>query len=252
MTIDLNNFDDVLQELDRIVATTTGENSPHGVFAWVYRRTTAKIEEGVRENRFEEPVRMEKFDVAFARRYIEAFYNYREGKPVSMSWKVAFSAAENRESIIMQHLLLGMNAHINLDLGIAAAGIAPGSQIDELKHDFMLVNTLLSELVDEIQQRISRVSPLMFLLDLIGERTDEAVVNFSIEKARGFAWNLAKRLAHVGEKEGEESITEVDREISGLGRMVADPPGFLLPKILKVIRFLEEKDTRKVIEKLKK
>jgi len=248
---DLTTFDDVLQELDNIVETTIEDNSLHGIFAWVYRRTTAKIAKGARENRFDDPIRMEKFDVAFARRYIDAFHHSREGKPVSLSWKVAFNEAENRDSIIMQHLLLGMNAHINLDLGITAAGIAPGSQIVELKNDFMLVNTLLSELVDEIQQRISRVSPLMFLLDLIGERTDEAIVNFSIEKARGFAWKLAQRLAHTGQIEREEIIAGVDEEISSLGNLVANPPGFLLPKVLKVIRFLEEKDTRKVIEQLK-
>ncbi len=130
--------------------------------------------------------------------------------------------------------------------------MAPGSQIADLKHDFMLINTLLAELVDEIQQRISRVSPLMFLLDWIGERTDEAIINFSIEKAREQAWNFAENLAHAEEQEREDMILEVDEEISGLGNLVAHPPGFLLPRVLSVIRFFEEKDVRQVIEKLKR
>ncbi len=248
----LTTIDDVLQELDDIVEITIEEDSPLGIFAWVYRRTTAKIAEGIENGRFEDPVKMERFDVEFARFYIEAFWQHREGDPVSFSWEVAFNAAKNREAIIIQHLLLGMNAHINLDLGVAAAEVAPGNQIEELRHDFMLVNTLLAELVDEIQQRISRVSPLMFLLDLIGERTDETIVNFSIEKARGYAWDFAQNLAHAEQEEREDLILEVDEEISSLGNVVAHPPGFLLPKVLSVIRFFEEKDIRQLIETLKK
>lgn len=250
---ELSNITDVLSELDTIIEITTNENSPLGIFAFVYRRTTAKVAAEIEQERFEDPGRMERFDVEFARLYIEAFYRHRQGKPISYAWEVAFDVTEEGDSdlIIMQHVLLGMNAHINLDLGIAAAEVAPGAKIENLRHDFMLVNTLLAELVDEIQRRISRVSPLMFLLDLLGERTDEAIVNFSIEKAREHAWNFAQNLAHA-EEEREEMILEVDEEISGLGNLVAHPPGFLLPKVLSVIRFFEVKDVGQVIEKLKR
>jgi len=245
-----NTIDDVLAELDAIIEITIAEDSPLGIFAYVYRRTTAKIAKGIAEGRFEDADRMEQFDVRFARFYIEAFHKYREGEPISEAWQVAFEAADNGDAIIMQHLLLGMNAHINLDLGIAAARTAPGNQIMELEHDFMLVNTLLAELVDEVQGRISRVSPLMFLLDWIGERTDEAIVNFSIEKARGFAWEVARRLARADSDDQEAIINEVDEEISGLGRLVANPPGTLVGTALSIIRLFEEKNTARLIEKL--
>ena len=52
---------------------------------------------------------------------------------IAQCWSVAFHAAHRRPPIIFQHLLLGMNAHINLDLGIACAEVAPGPAIDDLE-----------------------------------------------------------------------------------------------------------------------
>ncbi|MFH5830992.1 DUF5995 family protein [Halalkalibaculum sp. DA384] len=247
---DITTIDEVLTELDNIIDATLGEGSPLGIFACVYRHTTAKIARGIEENRFENATRMEHFDVAFARLYIDAFWRHRDGEPVSFSWEVAFEAAENREVIIMQHLLLGMNAHINLDLGIAASEVAPGDEIYGLEGDFMMINTLLAELVDEMQQRISRVSPLMFLLDWIGKRNDEAVVNFSIAKARDFAWKFARNLAQAEEEARDQLIRRVDDQISSLGNLVAYPPGFLLPRVLSLIHYFEEKNMQKAIEVL--
>ncbi|MDR8391414.1 DUF5995 family protein [Aliifodinibius sp. S!AR15-10] len=250
---EITTIDEVLTELDQIVDLMIEENSPLGIFAYVYRRTTAKIAEGIEQGRFENPERMERFDVDFACLYIEAFWHHRDDQPISFSWEVAFDAADNGDAIIIQHLLLGMNAHINLDLGIAAARTAPGDQIYDLEHDFMLVNKLLAELVDEVQLRISRVSPLMFLLDLIGKNNDEAIVNFSITKARDYAWKFARNLAQVdGDQEAQERmIRRVDEQISGLGSLVAYPPGFLLPRVLSVIRYFEKKDVRVILERLR-
>ena len=46
--------------------------------------------------------------------------------------------------VILQHLLLGINAHINLDLGIAAVETSPGNQLAPLKNDFDMINKLLA------------------------------------------------------------------------------------------------------------
>jgi hypothetical protein len=58
----------------------------------------------------------------------------------------------------VQHILLGMNAHINLDLAVAASIVSPGNAIIKLKSDFMIVNQILAELTNKIQKRLGRVS----------------------------------------------------------------------------------------------
>src|SRR5690606_41399624 len=65
--------------------------------------------------------------------------------------------AETWSPLVLQHLLLGMNAHINLDLGIAAAETAPGTALPALKRDFDEITTLLGEMLDDVQDRIGRI-----------------------------------------------------------------------------------------------
>ncbi|WP_138431359.1 DUF5995 family protein [Fodinibius saliphilus] len=251
---EITTIDGVLDELNNIIETTVEEGSPLAIFAFVYRRTTAKIAEGIAKGQFEDPQRMERFDVIFAKKYIRAFWSYRHDKPVAVVWKIAFDAAVDsggRKAVILQHLLLGMNAHINLDLSIAAAETVPEGQIQSLKKDFMMVNTLLEELIDEMQERIARASPLLFLIDWMGKKNDEAVVNFSIRRARYFAWNAAVTLSHADEQEKEHIIRDMDEHIAKVAKGVLAPPGFLIPKVLSLIGMFEEKEILVVVEKLK-
>lgn len=94
-----------------------------------------------------------------------------------------------------------MTAHINLDLGIAAARTCPGEELPALKRDFDEINNILSELVDEMQDRIGTVSPWLGFLDRVGGRTDETIVDFSMGKARDAAWRFAERLAPLAREQ---------------------------------------------------
>ncbi len=246
----MQTIDDVLQELGRITDQAIADNEHLGVFAYVYWRTTAEIKRGIIQGRFEDGPRMERMDVIFAKRYIDAYHQYRAGQPVSKVWRLAFDA--RREPItLLQHLLLGMNAHINLDLGIAAADAVPGSAIHELEKDFMTVNAILAEIGDEMQERLSRASRLLFLLDWVGGRKDEQIVNFSIGKARGFAWEVAVGLAKLDGRGREDTIRGVDETATQVGKAVLRPPGRLLPWVLRLIQRWEEKEVGRVVELLK-
>ena len=106
---------------------------------------------------------------------------------------MAFRAAHAWRPTVLQHLLLGMNAHINLDLGIACAEIAPGKDIVELETDFKQINAVFAGLIQTVQERLNRVSPLYRFVDDVGGAADRAVINFSIGRAREEAWRFATR-----------------------------------------------------------
>ncbi|MCF8368441.1 MAG: DUF5995 family protein [Bacteroidales bacterium] len=118
----------VLDELDKIIEESLLENNYLGIFAYVYRRTTAQIKAEIEMGRFEDNERLQDLDIIFAGLYIDAYKNYGENKPISRAWEIAFNAKNERLTII-QHLLLGMNAHINLDLALAAAKTMKGKPI---------------------------------------------------------------------------------------------------------------------------
>lgn len=237
----------VLEQLDYIIEETILENNYLGVFAYVYRRTTAQIEKAIENSRFEDNARMEKMDVIFANLYIKAYYDYKQGKPISKAWKISFDAGKKKISLV-QHLMLGMNAHINFDLGQAAAQCGPGDLISLLKNDFMEVNYVLAELTDEMQKKLGKVSPMMFLLDWIGHRSDERLTNFSMKKARDFAWKLAEDLAHSNEKDKKERINKADKRVTRLGKILSNPPGISLKIMSQILSLTEEKNIGKVIE----
>jgi hypothetical protein len=244
-----NTIDEVLVKLDAIIAESVKNNDRLGFFAYIYRRTTAQIRQAILDRKFEDNERMEKFDVMFANKYLDAHYNFMYGRTVSQSWTAAFRARKERLTIL-QHIIMGMNAHINYDLGLTAAEFGPPEKIGDLKNDFMLVNQVLAGLIDEMQLKVSRVSRLMFLLDWIGKRSDEVVMNFSMAKAREQAWNFAMTLAGLPDQEKKSKMEEVDGITGTLAEAVKHPPGKLAAMVLKIISRFEEKEVKKVIEKL--
>lgn len=247
-----SSIDDVINRLDLIIQETLDTNNYLGIFAYVYRRTTAQIQKAIIEKRFEDNERMEKFDVIFANRYIQAYENFKSQQPISKSWKTAFQVKDQPFTII-QHLMMGMNAHINFDLGLAAAEISPGNKIDELENDFMLVNQILQEIISEMQDRIAKVSRLMFLLDWVGKDKDEKIINFGIVKSRQFAWEFANGIATLefNEKAKNILIKKTDNTVAAFNKIIQQPPSRILHFALRLISFFEEKNIEKIILKLK-
>ena len=194
-------IDEVIEQLDAIIEDTRREGSRLGFFAALYRRVTVEVRKGIAAGRFENGPRMERFDVTFANRYLEALDRFYQGQQPSRCWMVVFQAATSRRLLVLQHLLLGMTAHINLDLGIAATRTCPGEELPALKRDFDEINNILSELVDEMQDRIGTVSPWLGFLDRVGGRTDETIVDFSMGKARDAAWRFTERLAPLAREQ---------------------------------------------------
>src|SRR5690606_4324484 len=95
-------------------------------------------------------------------------------------WSASFELVNNQTLLILQHLLLGMNAHIALDLGVATAEIADGNLTESLKRDFFRLNHILTTLIDVVQTEIAEASPLIRYLDRWAWRLDETFVSYGI------------------------------------------------------------------------
>ena len=250
MAIPAKTIDEVLSELDKIIDASIADNDYLGIFAYVYRRTTAQIKQAIFDKEFEDNERMELMDVAFANLYLTAYQRYTNNLSCSESWQTAFEA-RTKNITILQHIMLGMNAHINLDLGFAAATFEPGSSMPALKNDFMKVNQVLNSLVNEMQDRVARVSRLMILLDWMGKNTDELIINFSMVKAREQAWDLACYLSELDESEKQSVIAKKDNRIATFGEILKSPPGILLKLAVKLVTLFEEKNVKMIITKLR-
>jgi hypothetical protein len=213
-------IDQVLAALDVVVDRCWEEDSRLGYFPAMYRTVTAQIRDGVQGGDFEDCERMERLDVVFASRYLDAYDAHRSGVSPTRSWAYSFEQAGRAEPTVLHHLLLGMNAHINLDLAIAAAEVSHGTDIDTLEGDFRQVNEVLTDLVDEVQDAVDDTSVLYRGLDLFGLGIDEAVASFSIKLARDGAWVRAGRLHEAGRDAMSPLIDRYDVETVRLARTI--------------------------------
>jgi len=243
------SIDEVIQHLDSIIATSVLESSRLGFFAALYRQVTIKVKEGIASGRFEDGPRMEQLDVIFANRYLEAYEQSRNSVKPTKSWLAAFEAGRSWRLLILQHLLLGINAHINLDLGIAAARTLPGEKLPALQRDFDEINNILAELLDRVQEKIGGLSPWLGLLDRVGGRSDEAIFNFGLQIARDGAWRFAEKFAGLTSEEHATALAERDEKIAALARRVINP-GWLLWVVSLVIRLFESSNVGKIIRTL--
>jgi hypothetical protein len=243
-------IDDVLQELDQIIFTCRKESSRLGYFATLYRNVTIKIKEGIAAGVFDDGPRMERLDVAFANRYLAALESFRQNQPVSNCWRVAFETASNYWPLIIQHLLVGTNAHINFDLGIAAAGIAPGAQLPTLHEDFDRINNILGGMILKVRTDVEGLSPWIKFLDQLVPTAEDKIINFSLNKARASAWLVATMVNSTPPEKLGTKLSILDDGVAMLGSLIGSPNGWLINLGLRGIRLRESNDVPHIIDVL--
>jgi hypothetical protein len=244
-------IDAVIIELDELVEAARGRDDRAGWFAAMYAQTSRAVRDQVAAGRFDDAERMGRFVTCFAGRYRGPMAAVREGRPIPRSWRVAFDALVHRDTVILQHLLLGINAHVNLDLAVAAAEVCPGPQIMTLHDDFNRVNDILGSLLGPVRACIGRFSPLLDVIDRVGGADDDEVLNFSIRVARDEAWQQAVLLASIEDPvQRERLIDSLDRHVAVLGKLVASPGG-LLRQAVHLVAATESHDVVAVIDALR-
>jgi hypothetical protein len=214
------SLDQTIARLDGVITVAADEDSRLGVFPAMYRSVTIAVRDAVRSGGlFDDDARLEELTVVFAGHYLDAWDQYRHSDEPAAAWKLAFDVAESRKRrMILQHLLLGMNAHINLDLGIATSRVGAGG-MEAIYADFIRVNEILFAILDQLQGGLGVVSPRMSLLDRIGGRWDEAFMRIGIRTARDLAWHFAEHLADDSAPGG--AIRRRDDETAWIGRLIA-------------------------------
>ncbi len=244
-----STIDEVIERLDEIVAWSLEHESRIGYFAAMYRKVTVAVKVAIADGEFEDAERMTRLDVLFANRYIDAVDLHRHNRAPTEPWAASFRGCARRRLIIGRQLLTGMNAHINLDLGIAAATVAPGDQLADLQSDFNTINDVLSRLVGSFVDDVERFSPWIRLLGRIGGRSQGVIIKFSIDRARDEAWELAESLAAAPQDRWPQIIQDRDLVVARFGQFLQNP-GTFLPIGLLIIRARETNDVARVISGL--
>jgi len=244
-----HTIDEVILSLEQIILEARQNNDPAGYFAALYLKVTVKVKEGIASGFFDNDSRMEQLDVVFANRYLDAYSAFRSNLPVTQSWQKAFECLASNRPIVLQHLLLGMNAHINLDLGIAAAEVSVNGIINDLHNDFNRINEILSSLVHEVEDDLSAVWPaLKFILKHTG-KVDDYLVDFSMKLARDGAWKFAVDYSIVPEDQKQQAIIQRDMKVASKTDLILNP-GLIASLALWIIRITERGSVAEKIIKM--
>lgn len=243
----MQTIEEVLHKLDEIILWSKENKSPNGYFACTYRATTAQVLRNVQQKKFEDNQRMVRMDVDFALRYIDAWEFYQKGKRCTNSWYLAFEASKNNQLLILQHIFLGMNAHINLDLGISAASVMPYRKINPLRNDFNIINSVIASINQNVQLKLADVFYPVGLLDQVTNGKDNAVLDFAISRAREASWTTAVITSNTPKFLRESVIGIVDYATSKVATQILNPK-LASSKIMKELRACESQDVAKNIE----
>lgn len=240
-----NNIQEVIAQLDIIVDDTRARRDPLGYFAAMYRAVTIRIEDDILAGRFEDGPRMDRVDTTFANYYLRAYEQHRNGGTPSGPWRLAFDLAGRSTPGVFQHLLLGMNAHINFDL--AQAVFESDEALPALRHDYDRINDVLVDLLGPLQNVVESHIRGASLIDFALGQLDEQFAGWEMGKARAHAWEHAKELdAAAGEAQRAKVVAHMDGFTQSLARDLL-LPGAKSSTLWCVLQRLEKTNVRAII-----
>jgi len=227
----------------RSIALSCGDAA--GYFPAVYSRVTTQIAAAIDRGQFDDGTRMDTFATVFAKRYTSA---RRQEIPRPRCWQASWDVAGDGRLLIVQHLLLGINAHVNYDLPQAVVEVARQSGgLEAVRGDFNAVNEILAATSVGVLRDLDRTSRWVSeVVSLGGGR----IFRFSLEVARDQAWAAAERLYRLDDADDQQAyVRELDRLVSVLAYLIAHPT-FPASLLIPAARRLEQRDPLQVVTAL--
>lgn len=231
-------IDDVVASLAGVERLLLERRDRRAVFASAYLAITLAVRDGADRGAFGDNDWVRRYDVAFANLYRAALLDFERGRfeRVPRSWRFSFETSLSGDSLVLQDLLLGINAHINHDLALALVEVSVDPR-DRRHADHTKVNEILGAATDALQDRIARAyAPALRVLDQVAGRLDEELAGFSVGHAREASWVSALSLANAqGEAERAAVRRRLDADASVLARLVLSsiPAGTPLMRVLR-------------------
>jgi len=225
-------------------AAALAANDCSGYFPALYSRVTTRIGESIGKGTFDDGQALDRFATRFASHYVAAAHD----RPRSAkSWQACWNVAGDRRLLIVQHLLLGINAHVNYDLPRVVVELADErGDLLSLRHDFDRVNEVLAATYTDVVKDLDRVSRWANSAARLG---GGRAFNFSLTRARARAWQAATAMYPLPAAGRVAYSDELDRLVAVLAYLITKPSPFVRPLLI-VAQRLEEHDPKKVVRAL--
>lgn len=200
------------------------------VFAAAYAVMTEEIMNRVREGFFSDSRWVEELIVVFANHYREAFEDYERDRrrAIPMAWYLSFDASLVGQGLIIQDLMLAMNAHINYDLPFALVHVGIDDDRPLRLRDYGRINEVLSDTICQIQHRVLALySPSLVLIDRLFGSVGGWITRAAIQRARrrAMAWAISLAEARCAAKR-QRVACQIAARAAAIGNLILLPNRF--------------------------
>jgi hypothetical protein len=193
-------LDDVVADLAALETRLRAQRDRRCIFVTLYAVVSAEMRSRVALAAFNDPEWVHRYAVTFAGLYRRALDAYDAGRvaDVPKAWRICFDAAAAGNGLVLQDMLLGVNAHVNHDLPLALDRVSIGPNRNNRRRDHNAVNEVLAGVTELATQRIAALyAPGLPAIDNCAGELDELLSMFSLQTARDSAWEAAVTLANA-------------------------------------------------------
>lgn len=237
--------------LDALRARALAAPDAGGHFPAMYARVTRRVMDRAAAGEFDDPARMARFVATFAGRYLRAVdatgdavagAGAAAGDVAPDCWRAAFDVAGDPSLLVVQHLLLGINAHVNHDLPQTVVDVAENpdfpSDLPSIEPDFLAINEVLGQVYDELLADLDTVTRWVGRAAQWGGGW---LFNFGLTEARDQAWRAAVRLHGKDGAARAADVAFLDDLVS-VGALLVTRPPFPASLVVPRLRRFEEPD----------
>ena len=214
------SIDDLLDRMRGDLGRLTAAGDARRFFHATYLRTTRAIADEIRRGGFVDNEWVSRWDLAFAELYVDALEADRTGGITSGPWRVAFDAATQRPDLApLQHVLFGINAHINYDLPQALLAVISPADFDDPEllarrtADHRHVDAVLQSRVGAEDDELGAVSRVR-LIDRLMRPANRAASRRFLAEAREKVWRNAvvlDRARRAGATDYADALLDLER-----------------------------------------
>ena len=187
------------------------------IFLRCYALMTENMIASLAAGEFHDPAWVSHLLDHFADFYFTALEQYETDPQLAPAvWRCAHHAATRKGALVIQQLLLGVNAHINYDLIFATAdlleeeGASLSSQdLERRQADYNHVNAVINRTINEVQAEIlNRREPVLEVVDVLLGPVDEWLIEFEITRWRDEVWAQAVHRMRLSDLQAREQHRE--------------------------------------------
>ncbi len=211
----MENTRHVTTQMQSLLEDWEVSKDQRAVFLSCYLLMTRNIVLAMDQGEFKDTKWVDQLMQRFAGYYFKAITHYEKESPATPAvWQLTLDASKDSETMVLQNLFLGVNAHINYDLILTLRELLEPewSFLSEPERivrysDHCQVNEVIGRTIDSVQEQvIEERLPAMDFIDKIFGPFDERLTAWLIGKWRDEVWENAVRLVETPDLSERESI----------------------------------------------